>query len=54
MVGKIQQPLPLKYQLSIDSVYLEGLGQALMGLFSLLVVSFLKEGSQNMVVLVNI
>ena len=22
MVGKIQQPLPVKYQLSIDSVYL--------------------------------
>ena len=35
-------------------MYLEGVGQALMGLFSLLVVSFLKEGSQNMVVLVNI
>ena len=51
---KIQQPLPVKYQLSIDRMYLEGLGQALMGLFSLLVVLFLKEGSQSMVVSVNI
>ena len=54
MVGKIQQPLPVKYQLSIDRMYLEGLGQALLGLFSLSVVSFLKEGSQSMVVSVNI
>ena len=45
IIGKIQQPSPVKYQLSIDRM---------MGLFSLLDVSFLKEGSQNMVVLVNI